>query len=355
MSVELKGISKQVGVETHIYPTDLRLEAGGFNVLLGTTLAGKTSLLRLMAGLEHPTAGELWFAGQNVTGIAVQRRSVAMVYQQFVNYPNFNVFENIASPLRVAAHSHQAIVQRVEQIAELLKLSPLLGRYPHELSGGQQQRTALARALVKDAALVLLDEPLANLDYKLREELRAELPKLFTNTGATVVYATSEPTEALLLAGHTAALHQGQVVQYGITHQVYRQPDNLLSAQVFSDPPMNTAVLQRSAARVYLTDDVEWALPAKLVNTNVAQLTLGIRPHHLSLNPVGETAVKVSGQVTIAEISGSESIIHARVAGHDWVAQSQGVHTFEVGDMIHFYFDLERCYYFADGQNLLAD
>ena len=203
MALELRNIVKRVGDQTHIHDTSLTLAEDGFNILLGTTLAGKTTLMQIMAGLERPTSGEVWFNGQNVTGVSVQKRNVSMVYQQFINYPNFTVFENIASPLRVVHMDEQEIAKRVEQIAELLRLTPLLKRSPSELSGGQQQRTALARALVKDADLVLLDEPLANLDFKLREELRDELPKLFANRKCTVVYATTEPSEALLLGGHT--------------------------------------------------------------------------------------------------------------------------------------------------------
>ena len=151
MGIELKKVTKQVGAETYIYETDLSFEKGGFNILLGTTLSGKTTLMRLMAGLERPSSGEVWFEGQDVTGVPVQKRSVAMVYQQFINYPNFNVFENIASPLRVSGVPSQEVKQRVEKISELLKLTPLLDRQPDELSGGQQQRTALARALVKNS------------------------------------------------------------------------------------------------------------------------------------------------------------------------------------------------------------
>ena len=175
MAIELKKVVRRVGADTHIYETSLSFDKGGFNVLLGTTLSGKTTLLRLMAGPERPNSGEVWFDGVNVTGVPVQKRGVAMVYQQFINYPNFTVFNNIASPLRVAGVPAAETRERVGAIAELLKLSPLLDRLPQALSGGQQQRTALARALVKNAPLVLLDEPLANLDYKLREELRDEL------------------------------------------------------------------------------------------------------------------------------------------------------------------------------------
>ena len=201
MSIEFRNVSKKVLEEIHIYPTTLCLEAGVFNILLGPTLSGKTSIMRLMAGLDKPGAGRVYFNDQDVTGIQVQKRNVAMVYQQFINFPNFSVFDNIASPLRVKNLSHHEIKQKVAKVAELLKLTPFLHRRPMELSGGQQQRTALARALVKEAELVLLDEPLVNLDYKLREELREELPRLFSETGSTVVYATTEPMEALLLGG----------------------------------------------------------------------------------------------------------------------------------------------------------
>ena len=206
---------RRVGAETHIHETSLELAPGGFNTLLGTTLAGKTTLMQLMAGLVQPTSGEVWFGGKNVTGVPVQKRNVAMVFQQFINYPNLSVYENIASPLRVARVDEPTVRKRVGGVAELLQLGPFLERRPLELSGGQQQRTALARALVKDADLVLLDEPLANLDYKLREGLRDELPRLFAGRASTVVYATGEPSEALLLGGHTATVHQGRVTQYG--------------------------------------------------------------------------------------------------------------------------------------------
>jgi glycerol transport system ATP-binding protein len=165
MAIELRNVSLRVGAESHIYETDLSLQAGQFNILLGTTLSGKTTLMRLMAGLEKPTTGELHVNGEDVTGVAVQKRSVAMVYQAFINYPSFSVYDNIASPLRVAGLPRAEIDKKVRIYADLLKLTPMLERLPSELSGGQQQRTALARALVKGAQLVLLDEPLANLDY----------------------------------------------------------------------------------------------------------------------------------------------------------------------------------------------
>jgi glycerol transport system ATP-binding protein len=354
LTIDLKKVTLRVGAETHIHETNLSFEKGGFNVLLGTTLSGKTTLMRLMAGLEKPSSGEVWFDGENVTGVPVQRRGVAMVYQQFINYPNFTVYDNIASPLRVAGESKDGIRDRVGQISELLKLEPLLDRLPGELSGGQQQRTALARALVKNAPLVLLDEPLANLDYKLREELRDELPRLFKDTGATVVYATSEPLEALMLGGHTATLHEGRVTQYGLTSEIYREPRDLLSASVFSAPPINTANIFKQGERFRLTDSVAWDVPASLRQIEDGQYTIGIRPHHVSVEPRGEDAISVTGTVQIAEISGSESIIHFHLDENTWVCESQGIHPYKVGDSAHLFLDVARFFYFHPNGDLVA-
>ena len=354
MGIELRNVTQQVGAETHIYETNLSLEKGGFNVLLGTTQSGKTTLMRLMAGLERPTSGEVWFDGENVTGVPVQKRSVAMVYQAFVNYPNFSVFDNIASPLRVARRPRTEIRERVQKISELLKIDSMLERYPGELSGGQQQRTALARALVKNAELVLLDEPLANLDYKLREEMRDELPRLFEDTGATVVYATSEPLEALMLGGFTATLHEGRVIQYGPTAETYRNPTSLLSARVFSDPPINTATVSKRGGRFVLTDSVSWPVPDACANLDDGSYTMGIRPHHLTLDGAGHNAVRIDGTVLVAEISGSESVIRVNVHGNQWVSESHGVHPYEVGDSADFFMNVERCLYFGTSGEFLA-
>ncbi|THB72864.1 MAG: ABC transporter ATP-binding protein [Desulfobulbaceae bacterium] len=350
MAIELRNVTFRVGAEPYIYETTLRLEPGGFNILLGTTLSGKTTLMRLMAGLEKPTTGEVWANEENVTGRAVQKRSVAMVYQSFINYPSFSVYDNIASPLKVAGNSKKEIEEQVHRFADLLKLTPLLGRLPRELSGGQQQRTALARALVKGADLVLLDEPLANLDYKLREELRDELPKLFEDTGATVVYATSEPLEALMLGGHTATLKEGRVVQFGETASIYRKPATLESAEVFSDPPINSATVQKQGDQMVLGTVASWTAPKLLAGLPDGEYRIGLRPHHLL--PEGD-GVEVSGTVQIAEISGSESIIRIRVNGNVWVSQTDGIHSFSYGDKVRFSFDANHCMYFGADDRLI--
>src|SRR5690554_4423891 len=203
MSLTLENLSRTVDGVDYVRDANLTFEAGSFNVLLGRTLAGKTSMMRLMAGLDKPTKGRVLYKGEDVTGQSVQRRNISMIYQQFINYPTLTVYENIASPLRLAKMAKHEIDRRVKETASMLQIEPLLKRYPLELSGGQQQRTAMARALVKDATLVLFDEPLVNLDYKLREELRAELRELFRERQCIAVYATTEANEALALGGTT--------------------------------------------------------------------------------------------------------------------------------------------------------
>jgi glycerol transport system ATP-binding protein len=353
VTLELRNVVKRVGAETHVYETSVRLAETGFNILLGTTLAGKTTLLELMAGLSRPTSGEIWFDGRNVTGVAVQKRNVSMVYQQFINYPNLTVYENIASPLRVARLAAAEIEARVGRVAELLRLGPMLQRRPAELSGGQQQRTALARALVKDADLVLLDEPLANLDFKLREELRDELPKLFAGRRCTVVFATSDPVEALLLGGHTAALLEGRITQFGPTAEVYRQPADLATARVFSHPPINTAPVVKQGEAMVVSDTVRWPTPSGLRHLPDGAYTVGIRPHHITPVRNGHDTVAIEGRVQIAELSGSESVIHFTHGPLHWVSHSHGVHAIEAGGATRFYADVGRCFYFApDGARI---
>ncbi len=348
MALELRNITKRVDGETFIHDTSLTLAEDGFNVLLGTTLAGKTTLMQLMAGLDKPSSGTIWFDGRDVTGVSVQKRNVSMVYQQFINYPNFTVYENIASPLRVVRVSENEIRERVGRLAEMLKLTPMLGRRPAELSGGQQQRVALARALVKDADLVLLDEPLANLDFKLREELRDQLPKLFADRKCTVVYATTEPTEALLLGGHTATLHQGRVTQFGPSEMIYRNPADIVTAQVFSDPPINTASVIKKGDNITLGTDVSWRSTSDISQLPDGGYIVGIRPHHVRLSDaIGGTA-QIDGKVQITELSGSESVIHFSHGGLNWVSQSQGIHALEVGDIATFHMDVSRCLYFNE-------
>ena len=309
--------------------------------------------MQIMAGLDKPTSGEIWFNNENVTGMKVQKRNVSMVYQQFINYPNFTVYDNIASPLKITGVSSDETKQRVGKVAELLKLSGMLNKKPNELSGGQQQRTALARALVKDSDLILLDEPLANLDFKLREELREELPKLFKNRDCIVVYATTEPSEALLLGGNTATLQEGKIIQYGKTLDTYNKPNSLVSAQVFSDPPMNIAKIKKSGDQCsFLQNDIQWKTK---LNIKDGEYKVGIRPHNITTYKEGNNTLEIKGKVLISEISGSESLIHFTNGNLNWVSLSNGVFQKNVGDEMNLYMNTDEFVYFDQNERLVSN
>ena len=352
MSLELKRVEKKVGQNTHIYRTDLSFQKNSINILLGSTLAGKTTLMQIMAGLEKPTNGEIWFDNKNVTGMAVQKRNVSMVYQQFINYPNFTVFDNIASPLKITGINSDEIKKKVGEVAELLKLSGMLNKKPNELSGGQQQRTALARALVKDSGLILLDEPLANLDFKLREELREELPRLFENRECIVIYATTEPSDALLIGGNTATLMEGKVIQYGKTIDVYNKPLNLMSAKVFSDPPINISDIKKTGDTFsLLNDSVKWE--SSNVRIKDGKYKVGIRPHNITTYKEGNNSVEIKGKVLISELSGSESLIHFKNSNSNWVSLSNGTHQMNVGQEAKLYMNVDEFMYFDQNNKLV--
>ncbi|MGJ8546375.1 MAG: ABC transporter ATP-binding protein [Sulfitobacter sp.] len=354
MTLELIGVSKTVEGQTHIYPTDLTLENGTMNVLLGPTLSGKTSLMRVMAGLDVPATGRIIWNGTDVTGQRVQDRKVAMVYQQFINYPSMSVYDNIASPMKLMGVSKAEIDRRVRETAELMKLTPMLDRKPLELSGGQQQRCALARALVKNAGLVLLDEPLANLDYKLREELRVEIPKIFEAAGSIFVYATTEPEEALLLGGNVATLSEGRITQFGPTADVYRQPVNATTARVFSDPPMNFLTITKSGKTIAFGEGQSAAATGKLAELPDGRYTAGFRPNHLEIAQHAPDAMAFAAHLNVTELTGSETFIHLSHQGERWVGLIHGVHNLALDAPLTVWLDPRHVYIFGEDGKLVA-
>jgi glycerol transport system ATP-binding protein len=349
MELMLERIEKQVGAQTHLYPLDLTLVPRAVTVLLGATQAGKTSLMRLMAGLDAPTRGRVVADGQDVTGRPVRERNVSMVYQQFINYPSMTVADNIASPLKLRGEG--GIAARVNELAAKLHIEPFLKRLPAELSGGQQQRVALARALAKRAPLMLLDEPLVNLDYKLREELREELSQLFASGESTVVYATTEPTEALLLGGYTAVMDAGELLQYGPTAEVFHGPKSIRVARAFSDPPMNLIAGTAATLGVTLSAGVNLSVPLPAASTS--SLTIGVRASALRVQQ-RDGDVTLAGKVELAEISGSDTFVHVDTEIGGLVAQLTGVHQFTLGEAIPVYLNPTQVYVFDASGNLLV-
>ena len=356
MQLALEGISKKVGAQAWLYDMSIEPRSGAVTVLLGATQAGKTSLMRIMAGLDVPSGGRVLVDGQNVVGVPVRERNVSMVYQQFINYPSMKVFDNIASPLKLRGEKN--IDQRVRGLAEKLHIEMFLDRYPAELSGGQQQRVALARALAKGAPLMLLDEPLVNLDYKLREELRDELSALFESGNSTVIYATTEPGEALLLGGYTAVMDAGDLLQYGPTAEVFHKPKSLRVARAFSDPPMNLCAATVGGAggadHAGVRLDGGPVLTLEVPSTSSGTFTVGLRASavRVAARP-GDASLQ--GTVELAEISGSDTFVHVATPVGELVAQLTGVHYFDLGVAVTLYFSAAEVYLFdAQGMLLLA-
>ena len=377
MQLRLEGIAQQAGSQVHLYPMSLAPVPGAVTILLGATQAGKTSLMRVMAGLDRPSAGRVLVDDADVTGMPVRQRNVSMVYQQFINYPSLTVFDNIASPLRLRGAAD--IDRHVRALAARLHIEHLLDRHPAELSGGQQQRVALARALAKGAPLMLLDEPLVNLDYKLREELREELTQLFAQGDATVIYATTEPAEALLLGGHTAVLDAGELLQYGPTAEVFHYPDSLRVARAFSDPPMNLIAGEWRDAAVHLLDGIEVALrpddgaqhrggAGDALQGYAGPVTVGVRAGTLWLDGVSDRhdelavgvprareGVPLPGRVALAELSGSDTFVHVDTAVGNLVAQVPGVLELALGETVTLRLDPSQLYLFdAQGRCVRA-
>ncbi|MGB0664323.1 MAG: ABC transporter ATP-binding protein [Pontibacterium sp.] len=355
MSLSLKNVSRVVDGESHLDDINLTLEAGSFNVLLGRTLAGKTSLMRVMAGLDRPTTGSVLMNGVDVTGVPVQQRNISMVYQQFINYPGWTVFENIASPLRLERVPEDEIKRRVLETAEMLHIEPYLQRKPLELSGGQQQRTAMARALVKDASLILFDEPLVNLDYKLREELRQEIRQLLKARNSIAVYATTEPNEALALGGVTTLLHEGRVIQSGQASEVYRNPVDMDAAKLFSEPQINLIKGFISETEVTFDDTAHFPLNQDLSGFRPGDYYFGVRPSHIGLVPHADDDLEVSVRVEVAEISGSETFMHVKNDHFSLVLQLSGVHEYHTDTPIKVYLPTHKLFVFGlDGKMLKA-
>jgi glycerol transport system ATP-binding protein len=357
VALVLEQVSKVVAGEDHLRDLELAIEPGSFNVVLGRSRAGKTSLLRLLAGLDRPTAGRIVKDGRDLTRTGVRGRSVAMVYQQFINYPSFTVRANIASPLRVRRAKDTDA--RVRELAAMLGLSQLLDRLPAQLSGGQQQRVAIARALAKDAELLLLDEPLVNLDYKLREGLRDELRAIFRARETTVLYATTDPAEALALGGRTIVMHEGRVLQHAPTLDVYHRPASAAAARVFSDPPMSLFPVDVKGGGAVLAggagaEEVRIPLPAHLKGLAGGPYRFGIRASDCRLHP-REGLVPVHAEVELNEISGSETFVYLRHGELPFIVQVDGVFQHQLHAKLTFYLDPDRLLAFEpDGAGALV-
>ncbi len=343
----LTDISLSQDSEDIIYDLSATFKSG-INLLIGPTTAGKTTLMRIIAGLVKPTTGTVSLDGVDITKIPVQQRSVSFVYQQFINYPSLSVFDNIASPLLAAKKkpAKQEVADRVEEMAKLLGLSPFLTRKPSELSGGQQQRVAIARALARPADIVLLDEPLANLDYKLREQLRAELQSIFSDESSIVIYSTAEPSEALEFATDTFVMDEGRLIQTGKALEIYQAPKSIAAAIAMADPPINllASTVDGKTAN-FGPESFKFSRPE--ISGSSKAITLGIQPGKITLDAASSNSVAIKCQVQLAEVTGSSTFVHVKLeSGDQIVIEIEGTQNFDLDKKLTAYFDPADLYGF---------
>ena len=353
-SVEISGLSKSFDDMTVLQPTDLLIEEGEFVVLVGPSGCGKSTLLRMIAGLEVPSAGRVSIGGRDVTDAAPSDRGLAMVFQSYALYPHLTVAENIAFPLKVAKLAKHEIARQVAEVAAMLDLSELLDRRPRALSGGQRQRVSIARAVVRRPRVLLLDEPLSNLDANLRARMRHEFARLHQQLGATMIYVTHDQLEAMTLANRIVVMSKGRVAQVGPPIEVYRRPVNLAVAAAIGSPGMNLLAATIASVDADGTSlrmaGGETIRTGAIVPANAlgAAVTLGVRPEHLYVDDAGPFV----GAVELFERLGPLSFAHlgARGAAGTIVAQLPGDRSVTLGETLRVGVAPEDAHVFgADG------
>ena len=348
MSIVFKNVSYSGDASEPVYNISMDLPSGSFTILLSdrTDDAGKVTICKLLLGIIKPTSGTILIDGKDASKVPTQKRNAAMVHQEFINYPHLTVYENIASPLRVLKIPKTQIRKAAYDIAKKLRIESCLNRLPNEISGGQQQRTALARALVKDAKLICLYEPLVNLDYKLREELRNELKQLFRSKNTVCVYATAEPNEALQLGSKAILLHKGEILQASDISEIYRNPINLTAAQILSDPPLNIFQGEITSHELVIGEVQRFPKTRILEQLPINNYILAIRPSHVSLVPISDDDLEISMRVNIAEISGSETLIHTVGSNINLLMNLSGVHDYSPDTKIKIYIPSHKLFVF---------
>src|SRR6476661_9742654 len=305
MDVRYQNVGKVFSGVPALIDLDLEVPDGKFLALLGPSGCGKTTALRILAGLEEPTSGQVFIGEDDVTKLQPRDRDVAMVFQSYALYPHKNVAENIAYPLRVRKIDKRDRELRVGKVAELLSITPLLGRMPRQLSGGQRQRVALARAIVREPRVFLMDEPLSNLDAQLRLQMRIEIKRLQKQLGVTTLYVTHDQVEAMTMADMVAVMHDGRLQQLATPAELYARPVNLFVARFCGSPPMN--VLAGEIADGGFRHPAG-TLPLPGVQAR-GRVMLGFRPEHAEFAADG-----LAGEIYVVEPLGNETLVTVRIA-----------------------------------------
>lgn len=327
--VNLEGIVKAYGAVQVVHGIDLEVQEKEFVVLVGPSGCGKSTTLRMIAGLEEITDGDLTIDGRHVNRVAPKDRDVAMVFQNYALYPHLNVAENIAFGLRIRKESKETIASSVEEVGGILGLTPYLERRPADLSGGQRQRVAMGRAIVRRPKVFLFDEPLSNLDAKLRTQMRAEIKRLHKRLGATSIYVTHDQVEAMTLADRIVVMHDGRIEQIGTPMDLFLNPANTFVAGFLGSPPMNMVKARIAASDTgpvaeFGGHKLHLAQIASLQNAVGQEVILGIRPEFVSVADGGSTS-RIPVGVDLIETLGSEALIHATLLDEPFVIRTETV------------------------------
>ncbi|MEM8774124.1 MAG: sn-glycerol-3-phosphate ABC transporter ATP-binding protein UgpC [Pseudomonadota bacterium] len=328
-TVKLKNVTKSFGPTDVIHGIDIEIEDGEFIVIVGPSGCGKSTLLRMVAGLETVTSGEVMIGSERANEKEPMDRDIAMVFQNYALYPHMSVRQNMGYGLKIARLAKAEINSKVEQAAELLQLSPLLDRKPRQLSGGQRQRVAMGRAIVREPAVFLFDEPLSNLDAKLRVQMRLEIKELQSQLGITALYVTHDQVEAMTMADRMIVMNGGVAEQIGTPLEVYEKPNTIFAAQFIGSPAMNMFDANLEDGRIKVGEQT-------VLTTSLSdgQVKLGVRPEHFVQDDVGAFPVKVQ----LTEPLGANTLLHGRLetTGDEITISQKGVRAIEPGTTIHF-------------------
>ena len=351
MNLIAENLTYKPDEQFHLNDVSFNFKKGNLYTILGRTLSGKTTLLKTIAGLLNPDSGLLKFEEKNFGKIPVWERNVAMVYQQFINYPHLNVYENISFPLKQRKISNDEIKENVNESLKTVGLIGFENRKIQELSGGQQQRVALARSLAKKAKILLLDEPLVNLDYKLREQLREEFKKIFSqgiSEETILIYSTTDPQEVMELNGEVIVLDEGKVLQMGPAREIFENPKNLKVAEVSNDPPMNIIKVSKVSEKINF-ENINIEVPNHLSKLDNKNYNFGIRASEIKLDNNGQEF-----EVELAEISGSETLLHLKRGSTKVISLIEEVMNFKIHEKVKVKFNENKFYAFDENENLVS-
>ncbi len=354
-SVTLRAVKKSYGKNAVVHGVDLDIPAGTFVVILGPSGCGKSTLLRMIAGLEEITSGEVSIGGRIVNRLEPRRRGCAMVFQNYALYPHMTVAENIGYALKVAGLSKAERRARVEKVAESLGLAPFLDRKPAALSGGQRQRVAMGRAMIREPSVFLFDEPLSNLDARLRVQMRAEIRRLHQRLGATSIFVTHDQVEAMTLADLLVVMNEGRIEQAGSPAELYAKPVSRFVASFVGAPPMNLMDGRIAANGEFLYDEPRrLALPAGLPLAAGTLLTVGIRPEAVSIAAPGAPG-SIRATVDVVEELGAGRVVHLDLAGQPFAVATAGAVTLRPGETVGLVLPADALHLFEHGSGRRLD